>query len=102
MTRTSSKGPSSARAGNHPFSGQMPPPFAESRRENPVDQPWSPFTYQLQYSASQRKPDLDQVLENVGEDPATWIYRNSGTSSLAPSPISIPTTPARSRPPFGT
>jgi hypothetical protein len=102
MTRTSSKGSSSARAGNHPFSGQMPPPFAESRRENPVDQPWSPFTYQLQHSASQRKPDLDQVLENVGEDPATWIYRNSGTSSLAPSPISIPTTPARSRPPFGT
>lgn len=105
MTRTSSKGSSSARPGNPLVSGQMPPSFADSRRENAFDQPWSPYTYQLQHPPSQRTPDLEQVLENVGEDPAAWIYRTGGTPSLSlgPSPIPIPSSAlSRSRPSFGT
>ena len=99
MTRTNSKGSSSARAGNTPFSSQTSRPLSDFGRRTPVDQPWSAYTYDLQPSPSQRKPELEQVLE-VGEDPAAWIHRTGGTPtlSLAPSPIPIPT---RNRQSFG-
>jgi hypothetical protein len=98
MTRTNSKGSSSARAGNTLFSSQVSRPLPDLRG-TPVDQPWSTYTYDLQPSLSQRKPELEQVLE-VGEHPAAWLHRTGGTPtlSLAPSPIAIP---ARNRHSFG-
>lgn len=113
MARTNSKGSTSARTGNLPFTGTMAPPLlSTSRQENPAieawatqEQPLSSYTFshtphqpfQLQRSMSQRKPDLELVPEL--EDPAAYLSRNGLTPSfsLTPSPISIPTTPTRNR-----
>jgi hypothetical protein len=98
MTRTNSKGSGSARPGPLLFPSPVSRSLSDFRQE-PVDQPWSAYTYDLQLSPSQRKPDLEQVLE-VGEDPAVWIHRTGGTPSLSlgPSPIPIP---SRNRHSFG-
>lgn len=108
MARTNSKGASSVRSSNLPFTsnGMMPPPVysSESRQANPVeawvgrDQPLSAYnlthTPVLQRSLSQRKPDLEQVpeLDNIGENPGDFLCRTGAPMlSLTPSPITIPT-----------
>ena len=107
MARTNSRGTSSSRTGNLPFTQNvaMPPPLLTERRDNPAieawatqDQPLSSYTFShqsspLQRSMSQRKSELAQVpeLENVGENPADYIYRTGYPAvTITPSPISIP------------
>lgn len=114
MARTNSKGSTSARSGPFLQTGPMPPPLlSAARHDNPAmeawatqEQPLSSYTlshqpHQLQRSISRRKSDLEQVpeLENVGEDPATFLSRTGlrPALSLTPSPISMPSsmTPTR-------
>jgi hypothetical protein len=106
MARHNSRGTSSQRSGNLPFTqtGAMPPPLlhTESRRENPAmtawttqEQPLSSYNLshqapQLQRSMSQRAPEMPQVLEGM-EDPCDFLSRTMGTPTVAVSPsISIP------------
>jgi hypothetical protein len=86
----------------------MPPPLQQdARRGNPAfeawvnqDQPYSSYTFshqmpaQLQRSLSQRKPELEQVLEipQVGENPGDFLSRN-GITGAATTPISITPSP---------
>jgi len=106
MARHNSRGTSSQRSGNLPFTqtGTMPPPLlhTESRRENPTmaawttqEQPLSSYNLshqapQLQRSMSQRAPEMPQVLEGL-EDPSDFLSRTLGTPAVAVSPsLSIP------------
>ncbi|KAH8600746.1 hypothetical protein B0O99DRAFT_288153 [Bisporella sp. PMI_857] len=121
MARTSSTGSTSARAGgNMPFTGtQAPPPLSTLRQDNPIieawanqnqtEQPLSLFAFPHQPNQSQqrlssrRKLVQEQVshLENVGEDPASFLSRNglAGLPSLSITPsstsISSVNTPTR-------
>ncbi|KAL3428126.1 key lime pathogenicity protein [Phlyctema vagabunda] len=103
MARTTSRGTSSARSGNLPFTstGNVPVPRFETHREQPdvaawveQEQPFNPYTYTHQQAASQRRPNLEQVPEhqgNVLEDPADFLNRHGApTLSITPSPMSIP------------
>ncbi|TVY82205.1 hypothetical protein LSUE1_G004896 [Lachnellula suecica] len=112
MARTNSRGTSSARSGNMPFTqtGAMPPPLRSESRDNPAmetwmkDQPLTSYTFShqstpLQRSTSQRKGDLEQVPEymaentlEVGENVLDFLARTTGstpTLSLSP-PFSTP------------
>ncbi|CZR58214.1 uncharacterized protein PAC_08105 [Phialocephala subalpina] len=99
MARTNSRGTSSQRSGNVPFTqhGAIPPSLnTESRRENPnpammawaQDPPLSSYTFSHQSTQQQRKPELDQVpeLDHLGEDPSDFIYRTMGTPIVSISP----------------
>ncbi|RAL61779.1 hypothetical protein DID88_002842 [Monilinia fructigena] len=124
MMRTTSMGSTSARSGKLPFiqNGAMPPPIqSDHRRGNPAfeawvyqDQPYSSYTFShqppaapLQRSMSQRKPELEQVLEvpQVFEDPSDYLLRTGfgGVSptpvfSITPSPVSMyPSNPMQNR-----
>jgi hypothetical protein len=110
MARTNSRGTSSQRSGNLPFTKNGPTPpllHTESRQDNHAmlaflsqETPFNPQnlshqTPQLQrsMSQSQRKPDLEQVLEApLGdmEDPSEYIFRTLGTPTVSVSP-SVPT-----------
>jgi hypothetical protein len=110
MARTNSRGTASQRS---PFTsnGQMPPPLhPEPRRDNPAvmdwasrEQPFSseslfhqPAQLQRSMSQSQRKPELEKVLEStLGdlEDPSDFIYRTVPTPIVSVShSIPIPST----------
>lgn len=110
MARTNSKGSTSARGGNLPFTGTMAPPFkTESRPEsNPAmdawqgaEQPLSSYTFSHQSPQNTRsnflrRQNLEQVpeLDNVGEDPAAWMARTglvTPSVSLTLSPV-VPST----------
>ncbi|QSZ37583.1 hypothetical protein DSL72_008681 [Monilinia vaccinii-corymbosi] len=111
MMRTTSLGSTSARSGNLPFThnGAMPPPLQnDHRRGNPAleawvnqDQPYSSYTFShqppaatTQRSMSQRKPELEQVLEvpQGFEDPGDFLLR-TGFAGLSPTPV-FPITPS--------
>lgn len=101
MTRTNSKGSSSARPGNPNFSSQMSPPLPDFRQGTNGEGPWTPFTYALPHSPSQRKLEVERVLD-VGEHPAAYLHRTTPSLSLALP--TIPSTPmtSRNRQFFGT
>ncbi|ESZ98120.1 hypothetical protein SBOR_1499 [Sclerotinia borealis F-4128] len=105
MVRTSSMCSTSARPGKLPFTqnGAMPPPLQnDQRRGNPAfeawvnqDQPLSSYTFShqppappLQRSMSQRKPELEQVLEvpQGFENPGDFLLRN-GFTGVSPTPV---------------
>ncbi|PQE16921.1 key lime pathogenicity protein [Rutstroemia sp. NJR-2017a BBW] len=109
MMRTHSMGNTSTRSGKLPFTqtGPMPPPLQQdARRGNPAfeawvnqDQPYSSYTFshqmpaQLQRSLSQRKPELEQVLEIPGITGAATT-----PISITPSPVAMhSSTPIRHR-----
>jgi hypothetical protein len=105
MTRASSKGSTSSRVGNLPFTGRMAPPLlSSSRLDNPAieawetqEQPLSSYTFSHQphqRSNSHRKPNLERVPELVLEDPAAWMARTGGLITPSVSPIVSSTTPA--------
>ncbi|KAA8574846.1 hypothetical protein EYC84_004090 [Monilinia fructicola] len=105
MMRTTSMGSTSARSGKLPFTqnGAMPPPLQnDHRRGNPAfeawvnqDQPYSSYTFShqppappLQRSMSQRKPELEQVLEvpQGFENPGDFLLR-TGFGGVSPTPV---------------
>ncbi|TGO30678.1 hypothetical protein BPAE_0004g01370 [Botrytis paeoniae] len=115
MMRASSMNSASTRSGRLPFTqnGAMPPPLHNDlRRGNPAleawvnqDQPYSSYTFShqtsaspLQRSMSQRKPELEQVLEvpQGFENPGDFLFRTGFTGvsptpvfSITPSPVSM-------------
>ncbi|KAN0090599.1 hypothetical protein V8E51_019178 [Hyaloscypha variabilis] len=108
MARANSRGTSSQRSGNLPFTsnGNPTPPIlhTESRRDmlawasqeapfNSQALSHQPHQMQRSMSQSQRKPDLEQVLEGpLGDldDPSEYIFRTMGTPTVSVSP-SVPT-----------
>lgn len=105
MMRTSSMGSTSVHSGRLPFTqnGTMPPPLqSDLRRCNPAfeawvnqDQPYSSYTFShqpsapLQRSMSQRKPELEQVLEDPQqgfENPGDFLLR-TGFAGVSPTPV---------------
>ncbi|CAD6442173.1 4c868002-c3a2-40c9-8873-7b25acb54c67 [Sclerotinia trifoliorum] len=105
MMRTSSMGSTSAHSGRLPFTqnGAMPPPLqSDLRRCNPAfeawvnqDQPYSSYTFShqtsapLQRSMPQRKPELEQVLEDPQqgfENPGDFLLR-TGFAGVSPTPV---------------
>ncbi|TVY89121.1 hypothetical protein LAWI1_G007130 [Lachnellula willkommii] len=99
MARTNSKGTSSARSGNMPFTqtGAMPPPLRSEPRENPAMETWMKdpsYTFRshpsapLQRSPSERNYELEQVpeLDQVGENPLDFLARTMGPPTLSLSP----------------
>ncbi|KAI9648259.1 hypothetical protein NHQ30_002891 [Ciborinia camelliae] len=105
MMRTNSMGSTTARSGKLPFiqNGAMPPPLQnDHRRGNPAfeawvnqDQPYSSYTFShqpsapsLQRSMSQRKPELEQVLEvpQGFENPGDFLLR-TGFAGVSPTPV---------------
>ncbi|TVY36628.1 hypothetical protein LSUB1_G004651 [Lachnellula subtilissima] len=99
MARTNSKGTSSSRSGNMPFTqnGAMPPPLRSEPRENPAMETWMKdpsYTFRshpsapLQRSPSQRNYELEQVpeLDQVGENPLDFLARTMGPPTLSLSP----------------
>jgi hypothetical protein len=73
-----------------------PPLLSDHHRENTIDQPWTPYTFQTQpqQAQPQRKPELEHILEDL-EDPMAYISRLSSTPTLSLTPS--PTTPAHNR-----
>jgi hypothetical protein len=104
MARTNSRGTASQRSGNVPFTknGPTPPPYqTESRRETAMqaflsqEEPFNTLTHQTpqlqrSMSQSQRRPDLEQVLEQPLADlpdPSDFIFKlGSSTPTLSVSP----------------
>lgn len=104
MARNNSRGSTSQRTGNLPFTskGTTPPPL-NSQQDNPAmtawtsqEQPYSEYTFQhqplqLQRSTSQRKSELQQVPEM--EDVGNFLNRSRNAVSI-PSPSTLaPSTP---------
>jgi hypothetical protein len=120
MARTNSRGTASQRSGNLPFTknGPTPPPCpSESRRETAMqvflsqEEPFNTLTHQTpqlqrSMSQSQRRPDLEQVLEQPLADladPSEYIFKlgsSTPTLSVSPSTPIFSNTPqvTRSRP----
>jgi len=106
MARTNSRGTSSQRSGNVPFTsnGSTPPILHTERRDmlawasqeapfNSQALSHQPHQMQRSMSQSQRKPDLEQVLEaplSDLDDPSDFIFRTLGTPTVSVSP-SVPT-----------